>query len=719
MPKQTSADTPIRHGALESHVNQIEEDDSGSKHSMLNWSEAKSKTPLRQTTFTKEKGVGNESAVRAQIDLMVKDQEANVVEHQWYILTPDQVFMRWVWGPIGHAIVLYSIIAIPFFVSFEDWYLGLHAEVCCNNFYIAFFAVDVIFIIDWILGFFTAFYKEGVLIVDPARVRRQYIYSWCLIDFVSAIPFSWFLNGASQQSSANSARMSRIVKMSRLLRLLRLTRVFKIAKVGQLLEDLQEKFHTVNVGIMRMFKILFFLLVMTHIIGCLFFCITNFANDPEDTWVFRRGISDSDTATKYLHSVYWAFTTLTTVGYGDITAFTPGEIAWSMVTMLVGMTVYGFIVSSITTTIEMIEEEHADKDTQKQNLRIFLAKAKLHPTLSAKIREAFAFGQQRYQEVNAESLDSAGILEVFAPKLRQECIMWMHRSLITKIPFFMGKPDTFVSDVVKELVGRHYSDGELVIDDGLEATEIFFLTSGVVGMYWAADDQPFMALQAGNEESYFGLEEAKYRSVYEYYVRTHTHCVTHVILFETMQMLIRKVPVVKKLWRAWHDTSQAKGMERWRRAMLHAMKESRHKKSMQSMSPTACHPIRRQSSEDASDMASALGGEQAQHQHQHQQQQQQQQQQHKRGGIAQKRNGVSGADVRRPRGRESSGYDDRRMEDRVAAMEDKLDLLLRALVPDEEAQGARQISRISRGYREGLREFMSSPEKERPDTLYC
>jgi len=49
-------------------------------------------------------------------------------------------------------------------------------------------------------------------------------------------------------------------------------------------------------------------------------------NEPDDILV----VLQPSTATKYITSVYWVFTTLTTVGYGDYTAKTMYEQIFTM-----------------------------------------------------------------------------------------------------------------------------------------------------------------------------------------------------------------------------------------------------------------------------------------------------------------------------------------------------------------------------------------------------
>ncbi|CAN0049619.1 unnamed protein product, partial [Discosporangium mesarthrocarpum] len=54
---------------------------------------------------------------------------------------------------------------------------------------------------------------------------------------------------------------------------------------------------------------------------------------------------------RFLGSVYWSLTTLTTVGYGDISARTVEEQVYSMTVQIVGVSWYGYIVGSWATVL--------------------------------------------------------------------------------------------------------------------------------------------------------------------------------------------------------------------------------------------------------------------------------------------------------------------------------------------------------------------------------
>ncbi|MDX8406043.1 MAG: ion channel [Mariprofundus sp.] len=59
--------------------------------------------------------------------------------------------------------------------------------------------------------------------------------------------------------------------------------------------------------------------------------------------------------------LWWAFVTLTTVGYGDIVPLTSAGRLVAVMTMVLGIVVYSLIIANLTVFLERYGREHADK----------------------------------------------------------------------------------------------------------------------------------------------------------------------------------------------------------------------------------------------------------------------------------------------------------------------------------------------------------------------
>ena len=65
--------------------------------------------------------------------------------------------------------------------------------------------------------------------------------------------------------------------------------------------------------------------VIAHIVACIWIFLAKIEENNPDSWIVRSGYADDTDGTVYVASLYWAFTTMSTVGYGDISAKTEGE----------------------------------------------------------------------------------------------------------------------------------------------------------------------------------------------------------------------------------------------------------------------------------------------------------------------------------------------------------------------------------------------------------
>jgi hypothetical protein len=81
---------------------------------------------------------------------------------------------------------------------------------------------------------------------------------------------------------------------------------------------------------------------MVHIVSCFWYFITTFYDDSSLTWVNFIGF-DNDKYLNYeiyITSLYWAYTTMLTVGYGDIVACNNTEYIYSILWMFLGAGIY-------------------------------------------------------------------------------------------------------------------------------------------------------------------------------------------------------------------------------------------------------------------------------------------------------------------------------------------------------------------------------------------
>ena len=68
---------------------------------------------------------------------------------------------------------------------------------------------------------------DRLLIMEPAKIARNYLRGWFVLDLVATFPFDLALppDDGMHQSSFRFIRLAKLVRLTRLLRLLRMMKV--------------------------------------------------------------------------------------------------------------------------------------------------------------------------------------------------------------------------------------------------------------------------------------------------------------------------------------------------------------------------------------------------------------------------------------------------------------------------------------------------------------
>ena len=97
---------------------------------------------------------------------------------------------------------------------------------------------------------------------------------------------------------------------------------------------------------------------MLHVATCLWLIIGRLEKDQNTTWM-DGGLYESNNYDQYIESLYWAVTTITTVGYGDISANNNLEKIYCILVMIIGVICFSYASGSLSSILNSVDSSKA------------------------------------------------------------------------------------------------------------------------------------------------------------------------------------------------------------------------------------------------------------------------------------------------------------------------------------------------------------------------
>lgn len=214
----------------------------------------------------------------------------------------------------------------------------------------------------------------------------------------------------------------------------------------------------------RLVPVLVFLPLLVHLIACGWIALGSGTVGP-----------DPDKVLEYVRAIYWTFTTLTTVGYGDIAAKTPWQMLYACVVQVCGVGVFGFILSNVAS---LLSRSDAAREHHMDNLDRIETFMRTHDTpgdLRAKIRAYY-----HYMWTNKKGYSDHSLLEGLPAKIQSDLWFHINQTIVEKVPFLRGAEHELLEDLMNELEPRIYVPGERIFRIDEPGDALYFVHSGSV-----------------------------------------------------------------------------------------------------------------------------------------------------------------------------------------------------------------------------------------------
>jgi voltage-gated potassium channel len=195
-------------------------------------------------------------------------------------------------------------------------------------------------------------------------------------------------------------------------------------------------------------------------------------------WVMIEPSQLTDHVTIYNKALYWAITTLTTVGYGDITP--SGNVArvYTMIVMVAGVGLYGLIIGQMSSLILQSDKR---KEANREKLEALTSLLNYYSVPASVQDQAFDF--YRHVLVKQTSEAEEKVLKELPSALQAELQIYMNIKPLRGVSLFQNVSDSCLKSIATELKQVYYSPGDKIIEAGDVGKELFVIGHGQVRVH--------------------------------------------------------------------------------------------------------------------------------------------------------------------------------------------------------------------------------------------